>query len=174
MQLKLAKDLKFIVDLISLLMLLCLASLLAGWSFLVGFLFIVALLTKFQAIVIDLSSLENTEGAYLAGIDLDHGEEWYFLYFDEDNYLIHENVEIGSGQSGDGVAFPIEYDTGVGEPDIAKIVIYSTMNNNVAGRTGYALDNIVLNCVDDMETAWGAGTGFGGSSWATYIEVDRP
>jgi hypothetical protein len=131
--------------------------------------------SQFQAIVIDLSSVQNTEGANLAGIDLDWGEEWYFLYFDADNYLIHQNVlTLGPGdQDGDGVAFPIEHDTGDGEPDIAKIVVYSTMNNNIAGRTGYALDNIVLNCVDDMETAWGDGTGFGGNSWATYIEVTR-
>jgi hypothetical protein len=126
--------------------------------------------TQYQAIVIDLSSLENVQSAYLAGIDPDWHEIWHFLYFDGDNELIYENVwgPVGD-QSMDGYAFPIDYDA----PGIEKIVIYVTNNIGQRGRAGYALDNIVLNCVDDMETAWGDGTGFGGSSWATYIEVDR-
>lgn len=120
----------------------------------------------YQAIVVDLSDVDNLYGLSFAAIDLDHNEYWRFMYFDADGYMIHDEVKLGANNpGGDGRAYPIEYDS----PDIDKVVMFGWNNNQNSGIVGYAFDNFELRCVEDMETAWGAGTGFSGNSWATYM-----
>jgi len=89
------------------------------------------------AIVIDVSSVVNLQGLDFATIDLDHDEIWNFLYFDEDNILIHKSSLTGSGQTGDGVAYPIEYNN-----PVSKVVIFGGMNNGRSDVIGYAIDNV--------------------------------
>ncbi len=120
----------------------------------------------YQAIVVDLSDVDNLYGLSFAAIDLDHNEYWRFMYFDSDGYMIHDEVMLGSqNPGGDGRAYPIEYD----DADIDKVVMFGWNNNANSGVVGYAFDNFELTCVEDMETAWGSGTGFSGSNWATYM-----
>jgi hypothetical protein len=120
----------------------------------------------YQAIVIDLSSVSNLQGLSFAAIDLDHNEYWRFLYFDADGYVINEIVMTGAANpGGDGRAYPIEYE----DSDIAKVVMFGWNNNANSGVVGYAFDNFELTCIEDMETAWGSGTGFSGNNWATYM-----
>ena len=116
------------------------------------------------AIVIDVSSVENIQGLDFAAIDLDHDETWYFLYFDEDNKLIYKNTLTGIGQTGDGVAYPIEYG-GL----VSKVAIFGGMNKGEEDRIGYAIDHVCVTYLVD-ETAWGFGTRFvDQGNWGTWF-----
>jgi hypothetical protein len=116
------------------------------------------------AIVIDVSDVEAVQGLDLAAIDLDWTEVWYFLYFDEDGELM-DKTELGPpvGQSGDGVAYAVEYPN-----PVSKVAIWGGMNLGQEDRIGYAIDNICVASLEE-ETAWGAGCDFPGNNWATYF-----
>jgi len=129
------------------------------------------------AIVIDVSSVKNVTGLNFATIDLDHYETWNFLYFDEDNKLIHKITLTGDDKTGDGVAYPIEYD-GL----VSKVAIFGGMNNGVSDSVGYAIDQVcVTYLMEESESAWGAESEgeirfVSKGNWATYFEytVDCP
>jgi len=118
------------------------------------------------AIVIDVSSIDAVQGLDLAAIDLDWGEKWYFLYFDEDNKLLHK-TEMGlvpGDQSGDGVAFAVVYPN-----PVSKIAIWGGMNQGQSEVVGYAIDNVCVTSLEE-ETAWGYGERFvEKGNWATYF-----
>jgi len=116
------------------------------------------------AIVIDVSSIDAVQGLDLAAIDLDHNEEWYFLYFNTANELIYKTKLTGSGTSGDGEAFAVEYPN-----PVSKIAIWGGMNQGVSEVVGYAIDNVCVTSLEE-ETAWGYGERFiEKGNWATYF-----
>ncbi|GAG50711.1 unnamed protein product, partial [marine sediment metagenome] len=122
------------------------------------------------AIIIDVSAVPAVQSVDLVGIDLDHNEVWYVLYFDTNDELIHEiQVGPGVGVSGDGAAFAIGYSN----PAISKVGIWGAMNLGDSAVVGYAFDNICITSVVQEETAWGYceenGGEFPGANWATYI-----
>jgi len=123
--------------------------------------------SNFQAILMDFTQINMPKSVSFAGVDLDWNEVWYILYFDMNNTLIHIAIEgPPSGQSGDGVAFPISYSN----PDIDKIVIWGNMNGGTPGKVGFAIDNICLEAVIQEETAWANGKRFvEKGNWATYF-----
>ncbi len=55
-----------------------------------------------------------------------------------------------------------------------KVVDTSDPSVHNAAADGYDLNAVeaLQGCITSAETAWGAGTGFGGSSWAMYFEVE--
>lgn len=122
-------------------------------------------ISKFLAIVVDVSNVDYLQDLNLVSIDMDHGEEWHFQYFNNENILIYEAVlNEGNVGYGDGKAFPVDYSN----PEISKVAIWGGNNNGIAERIGYAIDNICITTVEE-ETAWGGEEEFPGKNWATYI-----
>ena len=121
--------------------------------------------TQNQAIVIDLSSIEELNGINFATIDLDHGEHWDFLFFNADNILIHKMVYTQQILGlGDGKAFPVNY----ANQAVAKVAVFGGMNVGEFDRLGFAVDNVCMETIEE-ETAWGEGEGFPGRNWAMYF-----
>ena len=52
------------------------------------------------------------------------------------------------------------------------VVTYTTDSTSLAFETCIAAHAVVTSSTGQNETAWGAGLGFPGRSWATYIELD--
>jgi len=131
-----------------------------------------------QAIVIDVSTINNFASIELAIIDLDHNENWTIQFFDAANTLL-DQVTLNEAYfglapyEGDGVAFP----AGTNNSNVSKVVIWGGNNLGISERVGYAIDNICITTVEE-ETAWGDGPGFPGNNWATYfnytIECEGP
>jgi len=122
--------------------------------------------SNFQAILMDFTQLNMLKSVSFAGVDLDWDEVWYVLYFDSDNTIIHiETIGPPSGQTLDGIAFPITYS----DPDIDKIVIWGSMNAGIDGKVGFAIDNVCAEAVVQEETAWAGEDPFDGKNWATYF-----
>jgi len=97
--------------------------------------------TKYQSVVIDLSSLSGVQSFSMAAIDLDHTETWNILYFDSSNVLINkQTMGPGIGYAGDGKAYLISY----ANPNIAKVVFVGSMNLGEYDRLGFALDNLEI------------------------------
>jgi hypothetical protein len=120
--------------------------------------------SMFQAILVDFSNVEDFLGVSFAGVDLDHGETWNIFYFDSSNIIIDIQSIIAPPGGLDGYALPISNSN----PSITKFVIWGTMNIGVAGRVGFAIDNLCTETAGE-ETAWGYGSDFPGSNWATYF-----
>ncbi len=121
--------------------------------------------SQYLAIVVDVSDISNIQGLDLVSIDLDHTEMWYFQYFNEDDELLQEiTLGPGTGTSGDGAAFAVEYS----DPELSKVAIWGGMNLGERERIGYAIDNVCVTSVQD-ETAWAGCCLFPGRNWAMFI-----
>jgi hypothetical protein len=125
--------------------------------------------SQFQAIVFDVSGIADLGGISFVAIDLDHGENWTFQYYNANDELIYTEV-INEGTmglapyEGDGKAYPFEFN----DPSLAKVVIWGGDNNGVAEVVGYAFDNICI-ITTESETAWGNGNPFPGNNWAMWF-----
>jgi hypothetical protein len=110
--------------------------------------------SQFMAIAVDVSAVDNYYGIEFAGIDHDHGEYWYIMYFDSENELLYKE-EFGPGTSdGDGKAFPFSYENS----EVDKIVLWGFMNQQDNEIVGFAFDNFnITYTMIESETAWGWG-----------------
>jgi hypothetical protein len=110
--------------------------------------------SQLLAIAVDVSDIDNYYGIEFAGIDHDHGEYWYIMYFDSEDELLYKE-EFGPGTSaGDGKAFPFSYDN----PDVETIVLWGFMNQQENEIVGFAFDNFnITYTTTKRETAWGFG-----------------
>jgi len=127
--------------------------------------------SQFQAIVFDVSGIADFSGISFVAIDLDHGENWMFQYYNASNELIYSELinestmGLASGE-GDGAALPFEFN----DPALAKVVVWGGDNNGAAEIVGYAFDNICITTSQTQsETAWGNGNPFPGNNWSMWF-----
>lgn len=124
--------------------------------------------SQYLAILIDVTDVGYIQSLNLVSIDLDHGENWTFQYFDENDELIYTTTLSGPVLNGDGGAFPVSFSS----PDIAKVAIWGGNNLGVAERIGFAIDNVCVTALTEKETAWGDGCdgmSFPWKNWGTYF-----
>jgi len=126
--------------------------------------------TKYQSVLIDLSSVQGVQSFSMAAIDLDHTEEWDIFYFDSNNVLINkQTMGPGSGTAGDGKAYPISYTN----PNIAKVVFVGSMNLGEYDRLGFALDNIEIEVEEEACEDYTVDLIAGGGNPKSEIDVGQ-